>query len=234
MLMMPLQGDMLHRGFKHSVMKLVSRKPGLSPQYFNTDRSKAIIPLWFLTVTVSCCLYLYFGSAIMLVTCFVNFRLLNDHLFGKELFIRFTASAFRKLPSIYVFSYFPFGFEGRMWDLIVSVPDHCLSFYFSFQGTGDNKRKLDVLQNFFGVENNQVLLMKYELMGLDIEFYSFNRSTTGRIVDAIFEKSSREVVSYETVTTTTTYSGDYLVNFVTFKGNFMSHLFEEPVDTATW
>ena len=39
-------------------------------------------------------------------------------------------SAFRKLPSVYVFSYFPFGFEGRMWDLIVSVPDHCLSFYF--------------------------------------------------------------------------------------------------------
>ena len=38
----------------------------------------------------------------------------------------------RKLPSIYVFSYFRFGFEGRMWDLIVSVPDHCLSFYFSF------------------------------------------------------------------------------------------------------
>ena len=32
---------------------------------------------------------------------------------------------FRKLPSVYVFSYFPFGFEGRMWDLIVSVPDHC-------------------------------------------------------------------------------------------------------------
>ena len=30
-------------------------------------------------------------------------------LFGKELFIRFTVSAFRKLPSIYVFSYFPFG-----------------------------------------------------------------------------------------------------------------------------
>ena len=22
------------------------------------------------------------------------------------------------------------GFEVRMWDLIVSVPDHCLSFYF--------------------------------------------------------------------------------------------------------
>ena len=58
---------------------------------------------------------------------------LTDHLSGKELFIRFTASAFRKPLSIYVFSYFPFGFEGRMWDLIVSVLDHCSSFY--WQGT---------------------------------------------------------------------------------------------------
>ena len=49
---------------------------------------------------------------------------------GKELFILFAASAFRKLSSIYVLSYFPFGFEGRIWDLIESVPDHCLSFYF--------------------------------------------------------------------------------------------------------
>ena len=46
--------------------------------------------------------------------------------------IRFTASAFRKLLPVYVFSYFTFGFEGRMWDLIVSVPDHCLSFYFVY------------------------------------------------------------------------------------------------------
>ena len=78
----------------------------------------------------SCCLCLYFGSSIMLGTYFVNFRKLNDHLFGKELFILFAASAFPKLSSIYVFSYFPIGFEGRIWDLIVSVPDHCLSFYF--------------------------------------------------------------------------------------------------------
>ena len=41
-----------------------------------------------------------------------------------------TARAFRKLLSIYVFSYFPFGFEGRIWDLIVSVPYHCVPFYF--------------------------------------------------------------------------------------------------------
>ena len=31
---------------------------------------------------------------------------------------------------MYEFSYFPFGFEDRIWDLIVSVPDDCLSFYF--------------------------------------------------------------------------------------------------------
>ena len=37
---------------------------------------------------------------------------------------------FWEMPSVYVFSYFPFGFEGRIWDLIVSVPDHCLAFYF--------------------------------------------------------------------------------------------------------
>ena len=74
------------------------------PQYFNTDHSKTVLLLWFRKVTCSCCPYLYF--------------------------IRFTARAFRKLLSIYVFSYFPFGFEGRMWNLIVSFPDHCL--YFNF------------------------------------------------------------------------------------------------------
>ena len=66
----------------------------------------------------------------MLVTYFVHFRCLNDHLFGKELLVWFTESVFGKLLSVYVFSYFHFGFEGRMWDLIVSVPDHCLCFYF--------------------------------------------------------------------------------------------------------
>ena len=102
------------------------RKTGLSPPhyFYYTGRSKAVLLLWLLTVTCSCCPYLYYGSAIMLVTYFVNFRCLNDHIFGKELFIRFTASAFRKLPSIYVFSYFPFCFEDRMWDLIISLPDH--------------------------------------------------------------------------------------------------------------
>ena len=59
------------------------------------------------------------------------FRQLNDHLPVKKLFIRCTALAIRQVLSIYVFSYFLFGFEGRIWDLIVSVPDQCLSFYFT-------------------------------------------------------------------------------------------------------
>ena len=49
---------------------------------------------------------------------------------GKELFIQFTARAFRKLLSVYVISSFPFGFEGRMLDLIAFVLDNCLYFYF--------------------------------------------------------------------------------------------------------
>ena len=37
------------------------------------------------------------------------------------------------MTSIYLFSYFPFGFECRICDLIVSVPDHCLSFNFTLE-----------------------------------------------------------------------------------------------------
>ena len=47
------------------------------------------------------------------------------------LFVRFAAGAFRGLPSVCVFGCFPFDFWGGMWDLIVSVPDHCLSFCFT-------------------------------------------------------------------------------------------------------
>ena len=56
---------------------------------------------------------------------------LGGSLFGRGLFVRFAAGAFRGLPSICVFCYFPFGFGGGVWDLIVSVSDHCLSFYFA-------------------------------------------------------------------------------------------------------
>ena len=70
---------------------------------------------------------------------------------GKELFILFAASAFRKLSSIYVFNYFPFGFEGRIWDLIVSVPDHCLSFYFKYRGSNSEKVKIALSLELSGI-----------------------------------------------------------------------------------
>ena len=79
------------------------------------------------------CYFFLLSVCILWFSYYVSDIFCSDHLFGKELFIRFTASAFRKLLSVYVFSYFPFGFEGRMWDLIVSVPDHCLSFYFGLR-----------------------------------------------------------------------------------------------------
>ena len=34
-----------------------------------------------------------------------------------------------RVPFVNCYQSFLFGFEGRMWDLIVSVADHCLSFY---------------------------------------------------------------------------------------------------------
>ena len=50
---------------------------------------------------------------------------LNDHLFGKELFIWFTVRVFRERLSICVCASFP----SDLWDLIVSVPDRGLSLY---------------------------------------------------------------------------------------------------------
>ena len=55
---------------------------------------------------------------------------LNDHLFGKELFILLTVSFFRKRLSSFVCVFLSlFGIEGGMWDVIVLIPDHCLSIY---------------------------------------------------------------------------------------------------------
>ena len=32
---------------------------------------------------------------------------------------------------------FPFGIEGRMWDMIVFIPDHCLSIYSARQAASE-------------------------------------------------------------------------------------------------
>ena len=56
---------------------------------------------------------------------------LRTRLGSRKTGLSTTPPVFRKLLSVYVFSYFPFGFEGRIGELIVLVPDYCLSFYFS-------------------------------------------------------------------------------------------------------
>ena len=107
---------------------------------------------------------------------------MNDHLFGKELFILFAASAFRKLSSIYVFSYFPFGFEGRIWDLIVSVPDHCLSFYLLNHQTNDVERANAIqfketeenLDKKIAELNNKLLLEEKEDRKCNLFFYGLH------------------------------------------------------------
>ena len=66
--------NLIELTFKREGSSYIACNERQAPQYFYTDRSKAVLLLWFLTVTCSCCPYLYFGSAIMLVTYFVNFR----------------------------------------------------------------------------------------------------------------------------------------------------------------
>ena len=93
------------------------------------------------------------------------------------------------------------------------------------QGIGDN---LDALLNLLGVENNQVLIRKYELIDGDFEYFEhigdvhadYNR----RISGALFRKYSRppdEIIDFE------------FFDILTLKENFI-HLFEEPFDNFTW
>ena len=66
--------------------------------------------------------------------------------------IWFIVRAFRELFSINVYTSFPHIVNGGIWDLIVSFPDHCLSFYFirwelfhfyfAFFLNGDEEKKI--------------------------------------------------------------------------------------------
>ena len=47
------------------------------------------------------------------------------------MFIRSTVRVLRERLSIFVSTYFPFGFESGIWDLIVLIPGGCLSVLFS-------------------------------------------------------------------------------------------------------
>ena len=66
--------------------------------------------------------------------CYCCFQLasLNGHLFGKELLFGLLRVSFLNILSICVCAAFRFGFEDWMWDLVVLIPDHCLSIYFKY------------------------------------------------------------------------------------------------------
>ena len=69
-------------------------------------------------------LYVVEGSEKLFTFCMVSIfrKRFRTEWFGKFVF-NFNLTGVQ---------YFPFGFEDRIWDLIVSVPDHCLSFYFKY------------------------------------------------------------------------------------------------------
>ena len=60
-------------------------------------------------------------------------RELNDHLFEKELFIRFNQRVFRESLSNFVCVFIPLlvlRVGCGMWDVVVLIPDHRISIYF--------------------------------------------------------------------------------------------------------
>ena len=64
----------------------------------------------------------------MLVTYFSKFSVAEWPPIREKAVHSVYRACFRKLLSVYILNYFPFGFEGRIWDLIVSVPDHAYLF----------------------------------------------------------------------------------------------------------
>ena len=53
---------------------------------------------------------------------------LHGHLLGKSCTFGSLSQSIVKVYQ-FAFVYFPFGFKGAMWKLIVIVPDYSLSFY---------------------------------------------------------------------------------------------------------
>ena len=64
-----------------------------------------------------------------------------------------------------IFSYFPLGFEVRIWDLSVSVPDHCLSFYFVIISLGGEGADSSSYLHMFILCRCSVYLLSVSLIG---------------------------------------------------------------------
>ena len=48
---------------------------------------------------------------------------------GKSCLFSLLGVSFVNVYQLYVCPSFPFGIEGGIWDVIVFIPDHCLSLY---------------------------------------------------------------------------------------------------------
>ena len=84
---------------------------------------------------------------------------------------------------------------------------------------------MDAIQNFLGIENNQVLIREYEIIGTDFEFLDpVNLGEGGRFVGVRFRKYPHEPDDTNKIR---------FIIIITLKEYFI-HLLEEPVDTATW
>ena len=64
-----------------------------------------------------------------------------------------------------------FGFEGRMWNLIVSVPDHCLSFYSALNDFGNRWCKREYVEPD-ALKELEVSIFK--IVDQRVKFYSQN------------------------------------------------------------
>ena len=99
-------------------MRLERRETGLSPpvKYF-TDRSKAVLLLWIF--------YVFFSVLCSLCLCVCPFicALLSPAEKGLTSWLSFVVSN-------YEFVTFPFIILGKVWYLIVSIPDLCTLAYF--------------------------------------------------------------------------------------------------------
>ena len=62
------------------------------------------------------------------------------------------------------------GFEGKMWDLIISVPDHCLSLYFS---TRKFMQSGQILVGVLCVDNDSGLILVWKIHESAFEMHPF-------------------------------------------------------------
>ena len=133
---------------------------------------------------------------------------LNDHLFVRELFIRFTVLVFRARLSICVCPSFPFGLEGRMWDLVVLIPDCCLSC--SFKSVNNSLIRIQELSGGKVVSISdicrtrwQVADEQFEVRLTEMYFILFDGKSDFvlsvcqgiRILDKIHNKNTLKIVS---------------------------------------